>query len=511
MSRRACSLAIGFMCVVVAIVETPADAATIHVPADYATIQEAIFAAGDGDIIVVADGAYTGPLNKNLDFGGLALTVRSENGPGTCVIDCEGDGRGFQFRFGEGPDSVVEGFTITGGSISQSGSGGGAIYLQAASSPTIHNCVMHANAVTWAGGAILCRDDSNPVITHCTISTNSANSYGGGIHCIDSSPVISDCTIIENSANYGAGIACVDPSDPLITNCTITANAASYAGGGLYCDDSSNPTLANCIVRGNTASQGGGFYCDWNCSPILVDCLITGNEAANNGGAIYNTRAHITAANCTFSGNSAGSDGGAAYCYSSSDMSITDCILWGDAAANGPELALYDSSDAAVSYSDVEGGWAWVYIAPNSTLIWGDGNLITDPLFLDPDGPDDDPGTWEDNDYHLASDSPCIDAGDPHFVPHCGERDIDGEPRVWDGNRDRVKRVDMGCDEANVPCVPGDLDGDGDVDLHDLAQLLGHYGTAPDAAYIDGDLDLDGDVDMCDLWNLLAVYGTLCE
>ncbi len=58
-------------------------------------------------------------------------------------------------------------------------------------------------------------------------------------------------------------------------------------------------------------------------------------------------------------------------------------------------------------------------------------------------------------------------------------------------------------------CV-GDLDGDSDVDLADLAQLLGNYGTTSGAAYEDGDLDGDGDVDLADLAALLAVYGTTC-
>jgi hypothetical protein len=58
-----------------------------------------------------------------------------------------------------------------------------------------------------------------------------------------------------------------------------------------------------------------------------------------------------------------------------------------------------------------------------------------------------------------------------------------------------------------TPIVPADLDGDGDVDLTDLAQLLGHYGTPNGATYEDGDLDGDGDVDLADLAELLANYG----
>lgn len=54
---------------------------------------------------------------------------------------------------------------------------------------------------------------------------------------------------------------------------------------------------------------------------------------------------------------------------------------------------------------------------------------------------------------------------------------------------------------------PGDLDGDGDVDLSDLGQLLSNYGTGSGAEYEDGDLDCDRDVDLADLAGLLANYG----
>jgi hypothetical protein len=61
-----------------------------------------------------------------------------------------------------------------------------------------------------------------------------------------------------------------------------------------------------------------------------------------------------------------------------------------------------------------------------------------------------------------------------------------------------------------VPECWGDLDGDGYVDLGDLAQLLAHYGMPGGATYEDGDLDGDGDVDLSDLSILLSVYGTVC-
>ena len=55
--------------------------------------------------------------------------------------------------------------------------------------------------------------------------------------------------------------------------------------------------------------------------------------------------------------------------------------------------------------------------------------------------------------------------------------------------------------------ICGDLDHDGDVDLADLAQLLGGYGITSGACFEDGDQDYDGDVDLSDLAELLGSYG----
>lgn len=56
----------------------------------------------------------------------------------------------------------------------------------------------------------------------------------------------------------------------------------------------------------------------------------------------------------------------------------------------------------------------------------------------------------------------------------------------------------------------GDLNGDNQVGLADLAELLGNYGVTSGATYEDGDLDGDGDVELSDLAELLGVYGNTC-
>jgi hypothetical protein len=60
------------------------------------------------------------------------------------------------------------------------------------------------------------------------------------------------------------------------------------------------------------------------------------------------------------------------------------------------------------------------------------------------------------------------------------------------------------------PLCVGDLDGDQDVDLGDLAQMIAHFGTAGGAISEHGDTDTDGDVDLMDVQAMLAAYGAEC-
>jgi hypothetical protein len=113
-------------------------------------IAEGIDAAIHGDTVLVLDGTYTGVGNRDLDFGGRLITVRSANGAASCVIDCESAGRGFDFHNGETSAAVVEGFTITNG---------------------------------YAGrGAGMYSYYSSPTATQCTFSGNTAIDYGGGMY-----------------------------------------------------------------------------------------------------------------------------------------------------------------------------------------------------------------------------------------------------------------------------------------------------------------------------------------
>jgi parallel beta-helix repeat protein len=315
--------------------------------------------------------------------------------------------------------------------------------------------------------------DANAVLDGFTLTAGNANGsgtdrYGGGMYNDSGSPTLNNCTFTGNSANYYGGGMYNDSGSPMLTNCTFTGNSANYYGGGMYNKSYSSPMLTNCTFTGNSANYyGGGMYNYGDSSPMLTNCTFTGNSANYYGGGMYNYGGSNPAVtNCTFSGNSA-DYGGGMYNYVDSSPMLTNCILWGDTPQE-----VYGG--AVITYSDVQGGWA------------GDDNINTDPCFVDADGPDDTVGTEDDN-LRLWAGSPCIDAGDNNSVPddifdvdNDGNTieplpwDLDGRPRIADGDCNDTEIVDMGAYEFAWGYL-GDFDGQCDVDIDDLAFLCDQW------------------------------------
>ena len=229
----------------------------IRVPLDYPTIQEAMEAARDCDTVLVSPGIYAGTGNKDLDFMGKAFVVKSEAGPGSTIIDCANQGRGFYFHNSEGPDSRLEGFTITRGLAGDCGGG----ILCMSSHPTIVNCCIQDNQASRSGGGI-CLHQSNASIVNCTILRNSAlagQSEGGGITCEDySSPMIAKCTVVDNTATKGGGIFLEANSQAFILDGIIVWNS----GCGVYGEPNSDCLLLCADIYGNINSDYGGSISD---------------------------------------------------------------------------------------------------------------------------------------------------------------------------------------------------------------------------------------------------------
>jgi len=331
-----------------------------------------------------------------------------------------------------------------------------------------------------------------------------ADDVGGGISSVGS-PTIVDCTI---SDNLGGGVF-IGGGSPTLTDCTISGNMAreDCDGGGILVWGGS-PLLTNCTFVGNSADDyGGGVFCEGFAFPQLNGCLFAGNTANDKGGGVaMGTHSDSTLVNCTFSGNSAEGWGGG-IAGVTGDATLTSCVLWNNVAPQGAQIALFYSdawhfSDLSATYSDVQGGFDGAYVQEGCTLDLGPGSIDADPLFVDPDGPDEDPDTWQDNDYRLGPGSPCIDAGDPDYVPPPGETDLDGHARLL------CEYVDIGAYEFGI----GDYNCDGVVDLTDFA-AWGTCMTGPDSEpYGEGcqafDFEFDADVDLADFAAFQALFGT---
>ncbi|MHC4655194.1 MAG: choice-of-anchor Q domain-containing protein [Planctomycetota bacterium] len=348
-----------------------AAAKDLLVPSEYKTIQAAINAAANGDTVIVADGTYTGSGNRDIDFKGKAITVMSENGPEKCIIDCQSDGRGFNFHKGEDANSVVDGFAITNGYATH----GGGIFCSNAS-PRIIGCTITHNSAYHTGG-ISSTENSSPTISDCTITDNSCEVAAGGLGFFRSSvpPKVNKCIIAgNNSTRSGPGAIWCHVSSPIITNCVIAYNFGRSHSGGIQCTDSS-PVITNCIISGNSSSyRPGGIHCD-NASPIIRNCIISGNSADFGSGLYSGSASAPKIINCTISDNRS-KYGGGIHCDFGS-MTITNCIVWG----NFPQAIVASRAFLEVTCSNIDDGWK------------GQDNISKDPLFV-MDGPDAITGTW---------------------------------------------------------------------------------------------------------------------
>ena len=146
--------------------------ATINVPGDQPTIQAGINAAVDGDIVLIADGTYTGTGNYNIEFKGKVITVKSANGPDNCIIDCQQLGRGFIYlntRLQQ--PSIIDGLTIMNGDAK--GGHGGGVYCDVAS-PDIKRCVFDYNNASYGGGLNVKNIYGSATVTDCLFTNNTA-------------------------------------------------------------------------------------------------------------------------------------------------------------------------------------------------------------------------------------------------------------------------------------------------------------------------------------------------
>jgi len=231
----------------------------------FSTIQHGIDAASDGAEVIVADGNYTGNGNRDIDFMGKVITVRSAYGAKNCIIDCQNLGRGFNFHSGEDNNSIIDGFTIINGVAIGAFGGtedvdaGGAIRCYM-SSATIRNCILSNNTATWAGTALFEYGSNTPLIVENTIFQR--NGPSGAVYCYASNatPIFVNCTFANNAWN-GLGSGYTEyPAE--VKNCIFWNNGRNeYSTGTLFPVE-----ITWSCVQGGYPGNG-----NFDQSPLFID------------------------------------------------------------------------------------------------------------------------------------------------------------------------------------------------------------------------------------------------
>lgn len=476
----------------------------------FKSIQEGIDAASDGDTVRVEQATYYERISFNgnnivvKSTNPADTTVRDQT-----IIDGNKAGSVVRFSGTEQGSCILSGFTIRNGRTNYWAGGidgqftfativnnlitgnhgkyGGGISSCAG---LIQNNTITRNSADFGGGLIFCmgtirrnkirRNTANlgAGVSTCSgeivdndISDNTANRGGGLAFCVATirgNDILANeaqganaqgggllnChgeildNIIQNNVSdgHGGGLAGCDVP---ITGNTINSNYAIQSGGGLY---SCGGIISNNIIRKNGCGWSGGGLAE--CHGTIEKNTITGNYSLAFGAGINYCNGAIrsnviagnivppvghggglaqctgTIENNTIVGNLATKGGGLYDC----DGVVQNCILWANTAEDaGPQLY----SGSIPTYSCIH-GWTG----------GGQGNTAIFPLFVDPDGPDDDVNTYNDNNYRLSWShlipSACIDKGKNETWMQ-GATDRDGNPRIYYGLSSM--KVDMGAYE----------------------------------------------------------------
>ena len=255
---------------------------SIHVPAQYSTIQAAIEAASYGDKIVVAEGVY---LEYEIVMKDGVVLESEANDPQSTVIDANFQGRVLSCN-DLGAETVIRGFTIRNGSVygSHNASRGGGIRC-VGSSLLIEDCRFESNRAHHGGG-IYCT--SSATIRNCVFIGNQAHwagehaGHGGGIALRNSAATVEYCVFQQNSAaTVGGGMSIDSQCYPHISWSVFANNTATYAGAGLRCF-SSSPVLQNCTFYGNSVQ----VWDDSGVCSFMQSILASSGIALGGGGVV---------------------------------------------------------------------------------------------------------------------------------------------------------------------------------------------------------------------------------
>ncbi len=269
--------------------------------------------------------------------------------------------------------------------------------------------------VGWGGIRI---DSSNNVshLSYCRIewgktSGDSPNNHGGAIALLTADAVVTNCVIAHNQADTGddgmggAVYGINTGSQTRFENCKFMYNHAYGEGGAIKYSGDINSKIINCEFIGNNCNYGGGAISLYSVTQTkITKCLFANNYTEySSGGAIHTLGIgnSFTLENCTITQNSANHGDGGAISLAYADANIVNTIIYDNPGMYSDGIYMDYTSTAQINYSNLQ-------MPDNAT---GTHNMNQNPLFVDADN----------GDFHLAENSPCIDAGTDIGLDYYGE------------------------------------------------------------------------------------------
>jgi predicted outer membrane repeat protein/parallel beta-helix repeat protein len=289
---------------------------------------------------------------------------------------------------------------------------------------------------------------------------------GAGMYNYAGSPAIVNCVFMANTATEGAGLYSV--GNPTVTDCSFYGNYADYWAAGMMSAGGS-PTLTNCSFSGNFALDAPAMISAYG-GLTMTGCSFTGHiseDPQEAGGPLWITSSSgsVTVAGCTFSDNSCDSWGGAGIVLEGGSPTVIDCTFSGNSGSSGGGMHIKSGSpsvtnclfegNSATDIGGLQGEGAGIYSEIGSLTLTG--------------------CTFRGNTASVSGGGIYVEAGTTTVI---GSTFCENSPDHFFGcvQLDGDARLSTLCP---APDCPGDLDGDGVVDVTDFLALLANWGVCP--------------------------------
>ena len=303
-------------------------------------------------------------------------------------------------------------------------------------------------------GGALCINHCNDVeISNSTLFCNFSREHGGGLNAENSVVKMHGCDVSNNLTYtgidtvyfmYGGGLRFLK-CEVELTDVVFRHNNGRTAIGGAMSIDSCSISIDRCRFEHNYGINGAGLYLircyDNPCS--ISNSLFANNTSGHFGGGLAISDSSPVLSNLTVVGNlSEGVNCGGIFFYQYSSPIVRNCIVYGNlnnASVDEPvQIWSWTFDDDAPKFYNCLVQYGFENISNHEVITVYENCLDDDPLFVAP----------ENENYRLADNSPCINAG----LTESGDLglvDLDGNPRVWDNAIDlgAYEYASVGMDE----------------------------------------------------------------